>query len=90
MRIPNNPSFRPPAEADSLILQIDEGCPWNRCTFCGMYKTVRYRQRPMNDVSALIQQESAQCSQAERTFLADGDVMHRSYDDLLAILVMLE
>ena len=89
MRINNTPPFRPPAEADSLILQIDEGCPWNRCTFCGMYKTQRYRQRPIDEVAALIQQESSHCPDAARIFLADGDVMHRPYEDLLSILQML-
>ena len=34
--------FRPPGEADSLIIRVAEGCPWNRCTFCGMYKGVQY------------------------------------------------
>jgi radical SAM superfamily enzyme YgiQ (UPF0313 family) len=34
--------FRPPGEADSLILRVADGCPWNGCSFCGMYKGVKY------------------------------------------------
>ncbi|TXT32443.1 MAG: radical SAM family protein [Rhodocyclaceae bacterium] len=28
------PVFRPPSEAESLILPVTDGCSWNKCTFC--------------------------------------------------------
>ncbi|MDZ4198315.1 MAG: radical SAM protein [Kiritimatiellia bacterium] len=82
----NNPLFRPPAEADSLILQIDSGCPHNRCSFCGMYRGMPYRKRPMDEVRTLIERESQRMPGAQRVFLADGDVMSRPFDELRAIL----
>lgn len=88
--IANNPLFRPPAEADSLILQIDEGCPWNRCTFCGMYKTIKHHPRSLDEIACLIQQEAAYQPDATRVFLADSDVMRRPFDELRAILSMLQ
>jgi len=86
MSIQNDAGFRPPGEAQSLILQIDAGCPWNRCTFCGMYKGMSYRRRSLADVLALIEQEAKRHSAVRRIFLADGDVMSRPFADLQIIL----
>ena len=80
------PLFRPPAEADSLIFQVAYGCPHNRCRFCGMYKTVRYRLRPEAEVLAEIAEAGRQYPAAGRIFLADGDVMAMPFDRLLPIL----
>lgn len=85
----NNPLFRPPAEADSLILQVDQGCPYNRCTFCGMYKSVPYQRRTLAEVRKLIAGEARGAPDARRIFLADGDVMRRPFAELREILVML-
>jgi radical SAM superfamily enzyme YgiQ (UPF0313 family) len=85
----NNPLFRPPAEAYSLILQIDRGCPYNRCTFCGMYRGLEYQRLPMPEVRKLIADEAQHNPAARRIFLADGDVMRRPFDELLEIMQML-
>ncbi len=86
----NNPRFRPPAEARSVILQIDEGCPHNACTFCGMYKQQRFRRRPWIEIEAVLRSEAEANPAADRVFLADGDVMARSFEDLSKILNLLK
>lgn len=82
----NNPLFRPPAEADSLILQVDQGCPHNRCTFCGMYREVPYRRRPLDELLPIIAEASRRDRGVRRIFLADGDVMRRPFNQLEALL----
>jgi len=89
MRLLNNPLFRPPAEADSLILQVDHGCPYNRCTFCGMYREVNYRRLSLPDVRRMIEAEARHAPGTHRVFLADGDVMRRPFEDLEQILTEL-
>ena len=83
----NNPLFRPPAEADSLILQVDQGCPYNRCTFCGMYRGVKYDRRSLPEIRQLIAKEARQALDTRRIFLADGDVMRRPFEELQLILI---
>ncbi len=72
-----------------MIIQIDHGCPHNRCTFCGMYHDMRYRRMPMDEVEMLIEETRRHSPDAKRVFLADGDVMSRPFSELKQILVWL-
>jgi len=42
--------IRPPSESGSLLIRVTRNCPWNRCTFCGLYKGERFSQRPLAHV----------------------------------------
>lgn len=42
--------IRPPSEAESLLLRISRNCPWNRCTFCGLYKDTKFSLRPLEHI----------------------------------------
>ena len=44
--------IRPPSEASSLLLRVTRNCPWNRCTFCSIYKKQKFSLRPVADVIA--------------------------------------
>ena len=88
-KVINNPLYRPPAESDSLILQVDHGCPYNRCTFCGMYIGMDFSRLAVEDVQNLIEHEAINAPETRRVFLADGDVMRRPFQELEVILVHL-
>ncbi len=85
------PIFRPPSEARSLILQVTNGCSWNKCTFCEMYTQPqkRFRPKPFADIEAEIKQVAATGYPVRRIFLADGDAMtlsHRRLGEILACI----
>ena len=42
--------IRPPSEAYSLLVRVTRNCPWNRCTFCPVYKGTRFSIRPVAHV----------------------------------------
>ncbi|WP_432473675.1 radical SAM protein [Amphritea sp. HPY] len=82
------PVFRPPSEANSLILQVTNGCSWNRCTFCEMYIDPQKKFKPKSEGDVLTEIE--RCGQSlagvRRVFLGDGDAMVLSFKRLKAIL----
>jgi len=82
------PVFRPPSEARSLILQVTNGCSWNRCTFCEMYTQPqkRFRLKPQTDIEADLAAVAASRAPVRRVFLADGDAMTLSIRRLKLIL----
>ena len=50
------PVYRPPSEAQSLILPVTDGCSWNQCTFCEMYTAPQKKFRPFKqeDIEATL------------------------------------
>ncbi|TVT71818.1 MAG: radical SAM protein [Denitromonas halophila] len=83
------PVFRPPSEAQSLILPVTDGCSWNQCTFCEMYTAPQkaFRARGEDEVIDGIRRVAALYGdQVRRVFLADGDALVLPTRRLLAIL----
>jgi radical SAM superfamily enzyme YgiQ (UPF0313 family) len=54
-------TYRPPSEGGSasLLLRVSENCPWNRCTFCEMYKGHRFGPRSTEEIKADIDRVAA-------------------------------
>lgn len=79
--------YRPPSEADSLILQATIGCSWNHCTYCDMYRDKTFRMRPLAEtLEDLDRAGSSVGDQVEKLFVADGDALVMETADWLAIL----
>lgn len=83
------PVFRPPSEAESLILPVTDGCSWNKCTFCEMYTAPQKQFKARSEEEVL---ESVRLTglrygeQVRRVFLADGDALVLPTRRLLNIL----
>lgn len=83
------PVFRPPSEAESLILPITDGCSWNKCTFCEMYTAPqkKFLARSEDEVLESIRMTGQRYgSEIRRVFLADGDALVLPTRRLISIL----
>lgn len=80
------PLYRPPSEANSTIFQVTLGCSFNKCSFCNMYRTKEYSEKPWEEIKSEIDIVSKSIPQAQRIFLADGDAINLSTEKLVQIL----
>jgi radical SAM superfamily enzyme YgiQ (UPF0313 family) len=86
--------FRPPSEAESLLLQISLGCSHNKCTYCAMYDDPRqgFRIKDWSIIAADIDEAarwSEQHQMIRRVFLCDGDALILPQDFLEKVLTTL-
>lgn len=87
----DTPVFRPPSEAESFILRVTRGCAHNSCTYCNMYRGVKFEK--LSDDQIMRQIAMAYSTDAEgvrRVFLADGDALVLPTKRLLNILAVLK
>ncbi len=83
------PVFRPPSEAESLILPVTDGCSWNHCSFCEMYTAPQKKFRARDEAEVL--DSIRRCgerhgAEVRRVFLADGDALVLPTRRLLNVL----
>lgn len=88
-----NPVFRPPSEAQSLILPVTNGCSWNKCTYCEMY-TAPQKKFLATDEDEMLE-TVRRCgeqfgNQVQRVFLGDGDAMVLSTRRLMTLLAAIQ
>ena len=84
------PLYRPPSEARSLIFQVTLGCSFNECSFCDMYRSKEYSERPWDEVKLEIDLMSKHLPNTTRIFLADGDALNIDSQYMVKILKYLK
>jgi len=81
------PIYRPPSEADSLLIQATVGCPHNKCTFCMVYKKgPAFRIRPVHEICEDLDEARRHYGDAMGTlFFPAGNTIAMPTPDLAAI-----
>lgn len=78
--------YRPPSEANSLLIQATIGCPHNKCTFCAMYKDTKFRIRPVEEIKEdLLAARKYYGDIVESVFFPDGNTIIMKTDQLVEI-----
>ncbi len=85
-----HPVIRPPVEANSFLLQVTVGCSSDLCTFCGAYKSKRFRLKDEKEIWADIEHHAYWHKNTRRIFLMDGDALVLNNEKLIPILKKLQ
>lgn len=64
--------IRPPSEAESLLLQVTNGCTWNKCKFCQLYRHTKFKAYSADSIKADIDNMVYQAQIVERYRSGDG------------------
>ena len=81
--------FRPPFEANSLLLPVTHGCSHNACAFCTMYKGIAYSEVPLEKIAYDLRLASVYRPRTTRVFLENGDAFTLSGERLAQICEMI-
>lgn len=82
--------FRPPSEADSILLQVTTGCSRNKCTFCRSFREKRFHIKSDDTIFTDIEFARQYCKRQRRVFLCDGDALIIPQKRLVNILKQIE
>ncbi|UCE41263.1 MAG: radical SAM protein [Candidatus Aminicenantes bacterium] len=81
------PPFRPPNEAQSALIRITRGCPWNRCAFCAMYKHLTFERKPLEELKKDVLLARKIYGNTGTIFLGDSDnLVHKDLPEIVAFI----
>ncbi len=81
------PPYRPPSEATSYLIRVVRGCNWNRCAFCGMYKEIKFQQRPKDEILKDIDNIPKFFPKSKSAFIGDSNpLIHRDIVEIVDYL----
>ena len=80
---------RAPMERASYMLPVAVGCSYNACRFCMLFRHLRWRELPLEQVEAELKRVYAAGGAPKRIFLGDGNAFGLSTQRLLTILEMI-
>ncbi|MFQ8601787.1 MAG: radical SAM protein [Anaerovoracaceae bacterium] len=64
--------IRPPSEASSLLLQVTNGCTWNKCKFCQLYRHTKFKAYSADSIKADIDNMVYQAERVKKYRTDDG------------------
>lgn len=84
--------IRPVNEANSLLIRVTRGCPWNKCVFCTNYKGIKFSSRSVDEIKKdiITAAEYYGNHPFESCFLQDGDSFILKTQHLIKILQLLK
>ena len=82
------PIYRPPSEANSLLVQATIGCPWNKCTFCMVYKNgPKFKIRSVKEIKEdLLWAKNNYLYPIKTVFFPSGNTIIMKTKELVEIL----
>lgn len=83
--------YRPPSEAESFIIRVMRGCPHNKCTFCNLFKDVRCKALPLDEVLLGLDRDAEELGpkyidRVTSMYLEGGDPLALRAEHLLAVM----
>ncbi|MBO5994226.1 MAG: radical SAM protein [Firmicutes bacterium] len=77
---------RAPMERSSFMLPVMVGCSYNACRFCGLFKHLKYRALPFEQVEAELRRISSMGGNPKKIFLGDGNAFTFETEYLLKLI----
>ena len=83
----NGVIYRPPVEANTILIPVTEGCSHNSCTFCNIYRGISFRAWSLSEIeeylSDLVSVYGSYADKIKRMYLVGADPFVISAKELL-------